>query len=170
MYKKGIYLGAYKALHKNYNIVYQDINGKRDLAGDMLDIDLSNYDFIIATPPCNYYSKARGNNKPSLYAEQTKHLLPDIINKLRQQNKPFIVENVRNFKKFNDIGLMNLNDTFIYFIGRHTYRTNIMFNTWVPQTYDFIFNGYRLKSNTQGGDNVFNVIESWLKEVHNGQY
>ena len=54
----GIYLGAYEAYHLNYKIVYQDINGKRDLSGDMLDIDLTGYDFIICTPPCNWWSKA----------------------------------------------------------------------------------------------------------------
>ena len=29
-----IYLAAYKAQHQNRNIVYQDINGLRDIAGD----------------------------------------------------------------------------------------------------------------------------------------
>lgn len=30
---RGIYLASYKAYHPKYNIVYQDINGKRDVAG-----------------------------------------------------------------------------------------------------------------------------------------
>lgn len=30
---KGIYLASYEALHPNYDIVYQDINNKRDLGG-----------------------------------------------------------------------------------------------------------------------------------------
>ena len=59
--KKGIYLGSFTALHPNYNIIYQDINNKRDLGGDMKYIDIDNYDFIICTPPCNFWSKARGN-------------------------------------------------------------------------------------------------------------
>ena len=54
---KGIYLAAFKAYHPNYDIVYQDINGKRDIGGDMMDVDLTQFDFIIATPPCNYYSR-----------------------------------------------------------------------------------------------------------------
>ena len=29
-------------------MVYQDINGKRDISGDMMEIDLSPYDVIIA--------------------------------------------------------------------------------------------------------------------------
>lgn len=53
-YMKGIYLASFTALHPNYDIIYQDINGKRDLGGDMMDIirskELGNYDFIIATP------------------------------------------------------------------------------------------------------------------------
>lgn len=52
--KKGIYLAAFKANHPNHNITYQDINGLRDIDGDMLQTDLTPYDFIIATPPCNY--------------------------------------------------------------------------------------------------------------------
>lgn len=31
---KIIYLAAYKAEHPNWNIIYQDINGKRDIGGD----------------------------------------------------------------------------------------------------------------------------------------
>ena len=50
--KRGIYLGSYKAHHPNHNIIYQDINGERDLDGDMMDIinnkDLGKYDFIIS--------------------------------------------------------------------------------------------------------------------------
>ena len=38
---KGIYLAAYKANHPNYNIDYQDINGKRDIDGDMLTVNRS---------------------------------------------------------------------------------------------------------------------------------
>lgn len=30
---KIIYLAAYEALHKDFDIVYQDINGKRDRGG-----------------------------------------------------------------------------------------------------------------------------------------
>ena len=93
---KGIYLAAFRAEHPNYNIIYQDINGKRDIGGDMMEVDLTSYDFNIATPPCNWWSKANYRRDRSPYALQTKHLLPDIIKKLCEQDKPFIVENVRN--------------------------------------------------------------------------
>lgn len=83
---KAIYLGAYKALHHDFNIVYQDINGKRDIDGDMLDIDLTPYDFVIATPPCNFWSIARGN-RCSQYSLDTKHLLPEVIKKCFESGK-----------------------------------------------------------------------------------
>lgn len=73
---KIIYLAAFKAHHPNWNMVYQDINGKRDIAGDMLEIDLTPYDVIIATPPCNYYSRANYRRETSEYSQKTKHLLP----------------------------------------------------------------------------------------------
>jgi len=162
---KGIYLAAHIAKHPNYNIVYQDINGKRDIGGDMLEIDLSNYDYIIATPPCNYWSRARGNKKPSQYALNTKHLLPDILDKLIKLDKPFIVENVRNKPTFEKIGLYNI-PCFIYHHGRHTYWTNIPFNpSNIKQEYDFSYGGKQLTKNKQGGNNVYNVIERWLETI-----
>lgn len=166
---KGIYLAAFKAYHPEYDITYQDINGKRDIAGDMLDIDLSLYDYVIATPPCNFWSRARGSKDPSDYAVKTAHLLPDIIRKLSLLNKPFIVENVRNEKKFNLIGLFNYKNIWVYRIGRHTYWTNRPFYTWLNQNHDFATHGLRLNNNTQGGDNVHIVIDRWLKELHENQ-
>lgn len=76
---KGIYLAAFEAYHPNHDIIYQDINGLRDLGGDMLDVDLSSYDFIIATPPCNYWSRCNYRRDISDYSLKTKHLLPGII-------------------------------------------------------------------------------------------
>lgn len=165
--KKGIYLASFKAEHSNYDIVYQDINGKRDLAGCMLSVDLSIYDYIIATPPCNYFSKARGNKKPSVYAENTKHLLPSILNKLIVSGKPFIVENVRNLPLFESLGLFNIG-CFVYFHGRHTYWTNMAFNpSNILQKYDFSTGGVPIAKNIQGGDNVHLVIDYWLDTLHN---
>lgn len=123
---KGIYLAAYEALHPEFNIVYQDINNKRDLGGDMMDIDLTEFDFVIATPPCNFWSIARGN-RCSQYSLDTKHLLPEIIKKLQTLNKPFIVENVINKKRFTENGIYDIANCNIYYINRHTYFTNIEF-------------------------------------------
>jgi len=161
---KGIYLGAYRAHHPGYDIIYQDINGKRDLDGDMMDIDLSNYDYIIATPPCNYWSKANYRRDQSEYATKTAHLLPDIIEKLQTLGKPFIVENVKNFKLMNEFYLFK-HPIFHYFVGRHTYWTNIMFN---PSATNQVDDKIQLINslNRQGGKNVHNVIELWLEVIH----
>ena len=91
-----IYLAAHKANHPNYNVTYQDIDGKRDVSGDMLEVPIDDYDIIIATPPCNYWSRANFRRETSEYAQATKHLLPNIIRKLEAQNKPYIIENVIN--------------------------------------------------------------------------
>lgn len=167
---KGIYLAAFKAKHPSYHIVYQDINGLRDLDGDMMSIDLTSYDYIIATPPCNYWSRSNYRRDSSAYALNTRHLLPDIIRKLCNQDKPFIVENVRNARLFKLYGLYDF-PCFVYIIGRHTYWTNVMFSVDIEQRQDFLNGGYVIKyddmSNKQhqGGYNVHNVIERFLKTV-----
>lgn len=73
----------------------------------MLDVNLSPYDYIIATPPCNWWSKANPYYKKSTYSLSTKHLLPDTIIKLGSQNKPFIIENVINKKGLQKMVFMN---------------------------------------------------------------
>lgn len=186
---KGIYLAAFVAKHENYDIVYQDINGKRDIGGDMMDVDLTQYDFIIATPPCNYYSRANYQRETSEYAQKTKHLLPDIIDKLIELDKPFIVENVRSPNIYDSLGLFN-KKAFVYIWGRHTYWTNIAFNpesveqhneyklatciklpdgTWKKTGQKFITGGNHnnlSKNKRQGGKNVHGVIDYWLQVVH----
>lgn len=162
----GIYLGAYTAEHPNYDIVYQDINGKRDLAGDMLLINLDPYDFIICTPPCNYWSHALADDRKSSYSFATKHLLPEMLKKLRDLKKPFIIENVRNDPKFEANGLFQYRDVYVYRIGRHTYWTNRSFNTFIAQDPEDIVSVHTI--NRQGGKNVHAVIEKWLYYLHMG--
>jgi site-specific DNA-cytosine methylase len=155
-----IYLAAFQAYHKNYDIVYQDINGKRDINGDMLDVDLTPYDVIIATPPCNYYSRANWRRQTSDYSQKTKNLLPDILKKLRELKKPYIVENVSNYNLMRDF----YDYDFVYQVGRHTYFTNIMFDpSNIKQIKDNIHNIN--KNKRQGGQNVHDVIEFWLQNV-----
>ena len=162
---KGIYLGSYTALHPNYDIDYQDINGLRDIGGDMLDIELTNYDIIIATPPCNYWTKANYRRETSEYALKTKHLLPDILDKLRRTNKPYIVENIRNAPLFKKHGIHD-NADYIYIIGRHTYFTNIPFDT-SDLTFEPDNVQNRDKSDRQGDKQVHTVIERWLSGLEN---
>ena len=162
---KIIYLAAHIASHPNWDVTYQDITNKRDIGGDMMDVDLTPYDVIIATPPCNYWSRANYRRETSEYAQATKYLLPAILLRLQNQDKPYIVENVRNSNLFKQYGLYN-GKSYVYEHGRHTYWTNIPFNpNNIQQTFDFKTGGIRLKSNTQGGDNVHIVIEYWLEVV-----
>ena len=86
---KGIYLASFKALHPSYDIDYQDINGKRDIGGDMLSVSLDKYDFIIATPPCNYFSRGNWRRNVSSYSINTAHLLPTILFRLTKQKNVF---------------------------------------------------------------------------------
>ena len=160
---KIIYLAAYKAYHPKWDVTYQDINGKRDISGDMMEVNLDPYDVIIATPPCNYWSRANYKREISEYSQKTKHLLPYILNKLKYMDKPFIVENVINNKLFCEYGLYNLG-LFVYEIGRHTYWTNIPFNgSHINQIFDNVNN--TSSSKRQGGHNVQNVIEYWLETI-----
>ena len=169
---KGIYLAAFKAHHPKYDIVYQDINGKRDIGGDMMDVDLTQFDFIIATPPCNYYSRANYRREVSVYSQKTKQLLPSILEKLCKQDKPFIVENVKNKRLYSLLGLYNF-PCFVYFIGRHTYWTNVLLPSGIIQSNDFRYGGYQVKnmynltrSDRQGGHNVHEVVELFLEIIH----
>lgn len=173
---RGIYLAAFKANHPGHDIVYQDINGQRDIGGDMMDIKLDEYDFIIATPPCNFWSRANYRRYVSEYALTTMHLLPLILKKLCSQSKPFIVENVRNDRLFKEFKLYEKN-CHVYKIGRHTYWTNVEFNVdGIEQRQDFKYGGYFIKddiqnqspNNKQGGQNVHIVIERWLEEIEKG--
>ena len=159
---KIIYLAAYTAVHNDYDIDYQDITGERDINGCMLDIDLANYDVIIATPPCNYWTRANWRRETSIYSQETKHLLPDIIKKLANQDKPFIVENVRNYPLFEKHGLFDLGVE-SYIIGRHTYWSNV--NLKHLESLKFEHDGINNKSsnNRQGGKQVHYVIERFLE-------
>lgn len=168
---KGIYLAACTARHPNYNIIYQDIDKScnPDIDGDMLETDLTPYDYIIATPPCNYYSRANYRRNKSSYALNTKHLLPTILDRLGKQNKPFIIENVRNatlFKENKIFDIANKNNTWIYYVGRHTYFTNIFFNPTRNQERDHVTKISYTNKNRQGSKNVHEIIEFWLKYIH----
>ena len=179
--KRGIYLASFKAIHSDHDLIYQDINGKRDLGGDMMNISLNDYDYIVATPPCNWWSRANYRRNSSKYALETKHLLIDILNKLIKLNedsdyiKPFIVENVRNDKLFKEHCLFDLG-LYIYKIGRHTYWSNVFVPglAEIKQQAKIEFRDgkkYYLSSQNisrnqrQGGEDVHEVIETWLNYI-----
>lgn len=174
---KGIYLCSGFAFHKNYDILYQDLFVKRDIGGSCLDIDLNVYDYLICTPPCNFWSKARGN-RCSQYSLDTKLLLPIMLERFQSCNKPFIIENVCNLKRFKEFHLFDNVICNWYVIGRHIYFTNISFDIvdlnylYSIQRYDFRCHGKVIKYDDmsslyhQGGYNVHKVIELFLKKVN----
>ena len=128
---KGIYLFACKARHENYNLDYNDIGGKFscNITADAMKVNLKSYDFIIASPPCNWWSKANPYYKTSQYALSTKHLLPDTIEKLSKLGKPFIIENVKNKKRMLENGIFDLIIKYnlnYQFVGRHIYQTLLL--------------------------------------------
>jgi site-specific DNA-cytosine methylase len=160
-----LYLAAGQALlNCNCNVVYQDKFIKRDLNGDMLDIDLNGYDLIIASPPCNYYSKANYRRNESIYSLETKNLLPDIIKKLELLNVPIIIENVINKSLMKNI--IHNTKLFYYEYGRHCYFTNRLFNfNGIPQVKDKLLalQSYKKFGSTrQGGFNVNIVFEYFI--------
>lgn len=170
---KIIYLASGRAILKHDNVTYNDLLEPRDIQCDMMSVNLDPYDILIATPPCNFYSRASGG-RHSDYAMATAHLLPDIIDKFIATDKPFLVENVRNEPLFIKLGLYDKN-CYVYKHGRHTYWTNIPFNPkGIPQEFDFkAIPGYgcvRLKSYVQGGRNVNDVIDYFIDVVKNGGY
>ena len=166
---KVIYLASGRAKLNYNNVVYNDYKEKRDLVCDMMTVDLNDYDILIATPPCNYYSRANYRRETSKYAQETKHLLPDIIDKFIKTGKPFIVENVRNKPLFKKLGLYDKN-CLICTHGRHTYWTNRFISIQdIPQEFDFKcipnYGCVRLKSYVQGGKNVNDVLDRFISTV-----
>lgn len=109
-------------------VTYNDIKVERDLVCDMLDVDLTNYDILLASPPCNYYSRANYRRDTSVYSLATRYLLPCIIYKFSLSGKPFIVENVINKTLMKTI-INSLPQGVTYNeAGRHCYFTNIDFD------------------------------------------
>lgn len=126
---KGIYLCSRSHRIPGIRCDYNDIESYPgiNILKDALYVDLSDYDYIICTPPCNYYSKANYRRDVSDVANQTKHLLPILLNRLYMLDKPFIVENVNNKVLFDKAGLFDYDDLIVFSFGGHTFWTNIKF-------------------------------------------
>lgn len=162
MNKKVLYLASYKAKLDYENVIYQDKFIKRDISGCMLETNLDEYDVIIATPPCNYYSRANWRREVSEYSQETKHLLPEILKKLVKLNKPFLVENVINQKLMKDF----IDLAPHYKIGRHTYWTNLKnFNVKEIEQIEEPKIQYTPQSKRQGGMNVKLVCEYFIDKA-----
>lgn len=165
---KGIYLCSFRAYHPGRDIVYQDLIEKRDLGGDGLDVDVSGFDYVISTPPCNWWSKANYRRNRSIYAMRTAHLLPCMIIKLSNAGKPFIIENVRNFDRMEKMGVFGLCREFgvsYRIIGRHTYFTN--FAEWTPsiRTQSPSNIAHISRAKREGGEEVRQIIDDWIGQL-----
>lgn len=170
--EKGVYLGCGIARHPDYKIDYIDTDKAvhPTYCMKMEDVDLSEYDFYICTPPCNFWSHAIGEERCSAYALETKHLLEWAIETLSKTGKPFIIENVKNKPRMEKYGIFSLArkyGLYIQEVGRHTYFTNDMIDLSCMQQKDFKSGGIRLQSKrkTQGGANVHKVIETWIQNI-----
>src|SRR5690554_2471693 len=149
------------------NIIYQDKFIKRDIGGCMLKTDLNNFDIIVASPPCNYWSRANYRRETSKYSQETKHLLPVIINKLIANGKPFIVENVRNKPLFEKNGLIDIKGLNVYYLGRHTYWSNIDINDILKKVELPINENIQniAGKNRQGGKDITQLFNLFIKKI-----
>lgn len=120
-------------------VIYSDKFVNRDITCDCLDIDYDSYDMILASPPCNYWSRANYRRDSSDYSLSTRSLLPFFIELCRTCSKPVIVENVRNDVLFSEFyrkpGVYHCK------IGRHTFFSNKNIS-FLPIYYNFLINEY----------------------------
>ena len=101
---------------------------------------------------------------------------------MANQDKPFIVENVRNDKRFNEIGLFSMSwlGVHVYKIGRHTYWSNIVLPNYavgILQKNQFAKTDYKNgkkrflssqnlpRSKRQGTEEVHDVIQLFLETI-----
>lgn len=166
---KGIYLFARLDRYCDFpSLIYNDINIKFDdeyypfYCKDATTIDLEYFDYIIATPPCNYYSRANYRRETSEYALRTKYLLPWILKRCVDLDKPFIVENV-----LNDTLLPKEYDPYCirFEFGGHTFWTNVIFDRsdLIPIKQD---KQNVCREKRDGNINVHLIIQRFLEVVH----
>lgn len=164
---RGVYLCARKHRIPGYNIDYNDVKYYPgiNILGDCLDVNLLNYDFVIATPPCNYWSKANYRRYTSKISLDTRHLLPSLLIRCLEAGIPFIIENVQNLPLFKTFDLLGI---YYFTFGGHTFWTNVLF--LVP---DSSFSVFQNKANVcqnkrDGNYNVDLIIKLFLETIHNG--
>lgn len=173
--RKVVYLAAGEAVISvpGCNIVYNDLYLNRDLKCNMLDVNLSDFDIVLASPPCNFYSRANYRRYTSNYSLLTKGLLPCILSDLIVLGRPFIVENVINKKLMSSSDLLlkmliagEVSGVFYYEFGRHCYFTNVDMSAC---SFEFepsnVANVCSRKRQGSGGVNV--VFSEFLNKVVN---
>lgn len=93
----GAAMGLYRA---GYEVTGVDIKPQprypfRFIQADAMGIDWTGYDLIWASPPCQRYSVMT----PVVYKDNHSDLLPVVLERLRAQETPYIVENVEGTQK-----------------------------------------------------------------------
>ena len=158
---KGIYLASREHRIPNYDIDYNDIINYKGInrPGDMLQIDINEYDYVIATPPCNYYSRANYRRETSIVAQATKHLLPEILKKLETYNKPFIVENVCGGK------LLPKTNFYEFKFGNHYFYTNVLMLILDKSFAEKQNKQYKSRKNRDNNKNVHMIIDLFLETI-----
>jgi hypothetical protein len=160
--------------YPEFDIVYNDVESKFlidldvtkkqccDCRGLLNNQVLKNFDFLIATPPCNFYSRANYRRWTSQIALSTKDLLPLCLSAFIQSCKPFLVENVNN-KSLLPVEF----DKFCYRFnfGGHTFFTNVYFDisdlTAKHENKQFV-----CRSKRDGNYNVHVIIDRFLYVIH----
>lgn len=160
---KGVYLCAREHRIKGYDIDYNDIIAYDgiNLLCSCEDVDLKKYDFIIATPPCNYYSRANYRRDISSIALATRHLLPYCLKAAMETRKPFLIENVVNASL-----LPQPSGCFAFVWGEHTFYTNVFFAR-PPRS--FAVRQYKADlpwGHRDGNENVDIIIRCFLEAIH----
>lgn len=160
---KGVYLCSRAHRLPGYDIDYNDVEFYPgiNLLCDCMDVDLNGYDFVIATPPCNYYSRANWRRVYSDVAQSTKHLLPGILEKCQKFGKPFIIENVLNSS------LLPKSEVYEFDFGQHHFYTNLFM--FVPdKSFAIRQNKQNVsRSKRDGNYNVDFIIKLFLEVLFN---
>lgn len=158
---KGIYLCAREHRIPGYDIDYNDIVAFSgiDIVDDLMNVDVSKYDYIIATPPCNYYSHANWRRDTSRIAQSTKHLLPYCLDLCLTQGKPFLIENVMNSR------LLPKAECYQFDFGQHHFYTNVFM--LIPDKSFAVRQNkqYTTPSQRDGNYNVDFVIRLFLERI-----
>lgn len=103
--------GASMGLHQaGFEVTGVDINPQprypfKFIQGDALEADLSRYDFVWASPPCQRYTMAQNAAKN---ADAHPDLVPPMREKLEAWGGPFIIENVVGAPLRNPVMLCGL--------------------------------------------------------------
>ena len=159
---KGIYLCAKNHRIPGTNLDYNDIEQLPGITHccSCEDIDISKYDYIIATPPCNYYSRANYRRETSKVAQATKHLLPYCIEVCIKSGKPFIIENVCNST------LLPKTNLYEFDFGNHHFYTNV-FMLVIDRSYARKQNKQNLSyGNRDDNYNVHIIINQFLEIIN----